>query len=195
MPAGRPRAFDPDLALDQALQVFWHKGYEGASLPELTAAMGINRPSLYATFGNKEALFHQAVDRYVQRHAAHVHDALAKPTARQVVESLWNESIDLVTGRHNPRGCFLVQAALACGEESESVRRAVAERRSQLESHLRKRFQRAQADGDLPASAVPADLARYVTTVSHGLAVQAADGATRAQLRRVTALALKAWPS
>jgi AcrR family transcriptional regulator len=194
VPAGRPREFDIDEALDSALKVFWRKGYEGASLPDLTKAMGINRPSLYAAFGNKEALFRKAIDRYVEGHASHVREALRAPTARAVVQRLWSGSIDLITGSRNPRGCFLVQAALACGDEAEGVRREVARRRVRLEARLRERFERAVSEGDLPPGTNPADLARYVATVSHGIAVQAADGATRDQLNRVAETAMLAWP-
>ncbi len=88
MPSGRPRAFDLEQALDSALKVFWRKGYEGASLPDLTKAMGINRPSLYAAFGNKEELFRKALDRYSEGPACHVREALSEPTARKVVEKL-----------------------------------------------------------------------------------------------------------
>src|SRR5215212_1579071 len=97
MPMGRPREFDIDQALDRALKVFWRKGYEGASLPALTKAMGINRPSLYAAFGNKEALFRQAIDRYIDGPAAHAREALNESSARAVVERLWFGSIDLIT--------------------------------------------------------------------------------------------------
>src|SRR6266478_1585181 len=94
---GRPRAFDTDKALDRAMKVFWRKGYEGASLPDLTRAMGINRPSLYAAFGNKESLFRKAIDRYVAGPACHVREALEQPTARAVVERYLRGSIDLIT--------------------------------------------------------------------------------------------------
>ncbi len=83
MPSGRPREFDIDQALDAALNVFWRKGYEGATLPDLTRAMGINRPSLYAAFGNKETLFRKSVERYVEGPAAHIVEALEEPTARR----------------------------------------------------------------------------------------------------------------
>src|SRR5438046_5943942 len=112
---GRPRAFDADEALDQALTVFWRKGYEGASLPDLTRAMGINRPSLYAAFGNKEALFRKVLDRYAEGSAACVREALAEPTARSVVEQLLTSAAELFTDPRNPRGCLAVQGALACG--------------------------------------------------------------------------------
>src|SRR5437868_1871576 len=121
MPAGRPREFDLDQALDAALKVFWRKGYEGASLPDLTKAMGINRPSLYAAFGNKESLFRKTVERYIEGPASQIGEALREPTARGVVERLWRESIELTTGTENPRGCFLVQAALACGDDADCL--------------------------------------------------------------------------
>jgi AcrR family transcriptional regulator len=157
--------------------------------------MGINRPSLYAAFGNKEALFRKAIDRYVDRTAAHVREALKEPTARRVVERLFCGSIALITDPGNPRGCFLVQSALACGDAAEPVRREMVCRRAETEAALRARFERAAAEGDLPSLANPADLARYVATVAHGLAVQAAGGAGREELRRVAELAMRAWPS
>src|SRR5579864_6259150 len=179
MPVGRPRAFDIDKALDRALKVFWRKGYEVASLLDLTKAMGINRPSLYAAFGNKEALFRKAIDRYRKGPASHVRAALQEATARAVVERLLSGSIELITDARNPRGCFMVQSALACGDTADSVRREMVKQRISGEAALRARFERAIAEGDLASNSDPADLARYVTLVTYGMAVQAAGGATR----------------
>src|SRR6266404_3298466 len=106
---GRPRAFDADRALDRALAVFWRNGYEGASLPTLTKAMGINRPSLYAAFGNKEALFRKAVERYDRGPASYTYKALKQPTARKVVEALLKGIVALLTTPKNPGGCLMVQ--------------------------------------------------------------------------------------
>src|SRR3954467_8034552 len=194
-PRGRPRAFDPDKALDRALLVFWKKGYEGASLADLTRAMGINRPSLYAAFGSKEGLFRKALDRYAEGPAAYVREALNGPTARAVAERLLGGAVDLATDRRNPRGCLMVQGALACGEAAESVRRELVSRRLAGEPAVRQRCERGIANGDLPADADPADLARYVVAVIQGMAVQAAGGASREELRRVVELALRAWPT
>src|SRR6266481_5755440 len=108
---GRPRAFDVDQALEAALKVFWAKGYEGASLPDLTRAMGINRPSLYAAFGNKQSLFKKALQRYINGHASYVQDALNQPTARSVAEKLLQGAVRNLTNPNNPRGCLAVQGA------------------------------------------------------------------------------------
>jgi len=192
---GRPRAFDVDLALDRALHVFWRKGYQGTSLSDLTKAMRINRPSLYAAFGNKEALFRKTLDRYSKGPTAFSGDALRAPTARGVVERLLRGTVDLLTDRRTPRGCLMVQSALACGDAADSIRRELASRRETGETALRRRFQRAKREGDLPSNADPADLARYVTTVMHGMAVLGAGSATRPQLLRVMETALQAWPT
>jgi len=194
VPTGRPREFDLDQALDQALKVFWRKGFEGASLPDLTAAMGVSRPSLYAAFGNKEELFRLAMERYLAGPACHIHEALAEPTARAVAERWLRGTIKLLTHPKNPRGCFMVQGALACGEAGDAVRKEMAKQRAKGEAALRQRFERAKAEGDLPADCNAADLARYIAAINFGLSVQAAGGAKRAQLERVAELALQAWP-
>ncbi len=194
MQRGRPREFDADQALDRALEVFWRKGYEGASISELTDAMGINRPSLYAAFGNKEELFRKALDRYAQGPAAYTYEALTEPTARAVVERLLREAAEALTDPHNPHGCLGVQGALSCGTASDSIKNELCMRRSAWEAALQERFERARREGDLPEEANCADLARYVATVVQGMAVQAAGGATRKHLLKVAEITLLACP-
>jgi AcrR family transcriptional regulator len=194
MAVGRPRSFDADQALESALKVFWRKGYEGATLPDLTKAMGINRPSLYAAFGNKEALFRKVLDRYAEGPAAYDREALEEPTARKVAERLLLGAVDLATDPKHPGGCLAVHGALACGDEAQCIRKELIARRIKREAALKRRFQRAKAEGDLPTTANPADLARYITTITQGLAIQAASGATRKELQRVAKTALRAWP-
>jgi AcrR family transcriptional regulator len=191
---GRPRAFDTAKALDRALEVFWRKGYEGASLSDLTRAMRINRPSLYAAFGNKEDLFRQVLDRYREGPAAYIGRALAAPTAREVAEQLLYGAAERLADKSHPQGCLLVKGALACSEESAPVRDELIERRAAGQAAVRRRLERARAEGDLPASANPADLARYLATVIHGMTLQAVGGANRAELKRLAAMALRAWP-
>jgi AcrR family transcriptional regulator len=183
-----------DKALDAAMQVFWCKGYEGASLSDLTRKMGINRPSLYAAFGDKETLFRKALDRYAEGPAAYVREALKQPTARAVTEQLLRGATDLLTDTHHPSGCLVVQSALVCGDASDCIRKELVSRRLAGEADVRRRFTRAKAEGDLPADSNPADLARYVVTILHGMAVQAASSARREELQRVVGTVMRAWP-
>jgi AcrR family transcriptional regulator len=191
---GRPRAFDPDTALERAMHVFWAKGYEGASLSNLTRVMRINRPSLYAAFGNKEELFRKVLDRYVDGPLAYFGKALAAPKARDVIEQIFFGAASMAGDPRLPAGCLMVQGALAVGKAAGSVRKEAAGRRAGSEVALRRRLQRAKREGDLPKNADPTELARYVMTVLQGMAVQGADGASPDQLRRVAQVALRAWP-
>src|SRR6266481_8387887 len=191
---GRPRAFDPDVALDHAMHVFWAKGYEGAALSDLTAAMRINRPSLYAAFGNKEQLFRKVLDRYMNGPLAYFQKALAARKAREVVEQIFLGAANMPSDPRTPAGCLVVQGALACGDAARSVRKEIAARRAAAKVALHRRLQRAKREGDLPPNADPAELARYVMTVLQGMAVQGADGVGRDQLRRIGQMVLRAWP-
>jgi AcrR family transcriptional regulator len=194
MAMGRPREFDVEKALELALQVFWRKGYEGASMADLTETMGITKPSLYAAFGNKEELFRKALDRYVDGPGGYVQIALAKPTARAVVEHLLYESANAVTDPNHPPGCLAVQGALSCGDAAESIKQELMARRANGEQDLRKRFERAVAEGDLPSGSDAADLAAYVSTILQGIAVQAAGGTSRSQLHKIAEMTLRTWP-
>ena len=192
---GRPRGFDVAEALDKALHVFWQRGYEGTSLSDLTEAMGINRPSLYAAFGNKEELFRRALDRYAEKGPGAVHrKALAEPTARAVVERLLKGVAEFLTDPKNPPGCLSVQGALSCGEAAKSIKSELCRRRAAGECALRERFERAKAEGDLAVDADTAALARFIVTVTQGMSVQVAGGASREDLLMVADMALKAWP-
>lgn len=194
-PAGRPRLFDPGKVLDRALNVFWRKGYEGASLSDLTKAMGINRPSLYAAFGDKEKLFRKVLDRYAEGPASFSEAALQESTSRAVVERLLYGTADLLTSPQNPHGCLWVQGALACGNSADSVRKELISRRMAGEAALRQRLNRAKVDGDLPPEANPVSLARYIVTMIQGMSIQAASGASRGELHRIIDIALQSWPS
>ena len=191
---GRPRAFNPDTALEAAMQVFWQKGFEGASLDDLTKAMGMNRPSIYSAFGDKEALFRKALDRYAEGPASFVHHALEEKTARAAAEKIMRGTVDMVTCPKNPNGCLMVQGALASGVASAAVCRDLLSRRELGVTLMRQRFKRAKAEGDLPKHVDPSALARYVATVVHGISVEATAGASRKELHKVVEMAMKAWP-
>jgi AcrR family transcriptional regulator len=146
---GRPRAFDMDKALDQALLLFWEKGYEGTSVADLTEAMGINPPSLYAAFGNKEALFKKALDRYETVRDQIMEEAFAVPTAREAMTRLLEGTAERLSDKRNPSGCLMVQGALAGSEECEAVKRDLALRRAAGEVLVRERLKRGKRGGDL----------------------------------------------
>lgn len=194
VPPGRPKAFDPDKALEAALQVFWEKGYEGTSLVDLTAAMGINKPSLYATFGDKEALFRRVVDHYMERQSTLWDEAFRLPTAKAAVVKILNSIADALTSGKNPHGCLLVQAALSCGDEAACIKGELAERRADNEQLLRRRLLNAQAEGELAAIVDVAALSRFFSTILRGMSVEASGGATREQLQTVIDLAMSVWP-
>ncbi|BAR61145.1 transcriptional regulatory protein [Bradyrhizobium diazoefficiens] len=192
MGMGRPREFDAETALDQAMEVFWRHGYEGATIAQLTEAMGINPPSLYACFGNKEGLLKAALDRYTKLRNVWMDGVVSAPTAREVAERMLMGIADKQTDPANPPGCLLVQGGIACGSGSENVPFELAARRAQNEDQLRDRFVRAKAEGDLKPGSDPAALARYVFAVSVGMGVMASSGADREALRQVASVAVQA---
>jgi len=191
---GRPRAFEIDEALDRAVEVFWRQGFEGTTLSDLTEAMGISRPSMYAAFGSKEALFERALDRYSQDPGSYGQRALDEPTALRSVHALLHGAVDQTTRSEGPVGCLEVQGCLVGSRAATPARTAAATSRERVVRRLQGRLERAQLEGDLPEKADPALLARYVVTVAHGISVQAAGGASAAELHRVADVALKHWP-
>ena len=193
-PVGRPREFDRDEALQAAVRVFWRRGYEGASLSELTDAMGISRPSLYGAFGDKASLFREAVALYSKGRADLFQEALAQPTAREVIEMLLRAPLHVNANPANPAGCFLVQGALVGSSDCDCLKDELAVIREQGIIQLRDRLTRARAEGDLPAEVDPEALAQYVACLLHGMAVQSASGVAGQELTRVVDLALARWP-
>jgi AcrR family transcriptional regulator len=191
---GRARAFDADEALDRAMTVFWSKGYEGTSLSDLTEAMGINRPSLYAAYGNKEELFRKALERYGEGPSSYERKALAHPTAREVAEGLLCGAADVQTDPSTPAGCLATLGTTYCAEDSSSVGKMLIASRLAGHAAIRERLERARSEGDLPADADPEALTHYIGSVVCGMAVLAASGVTRTELGRVIELTMRAWP-
>ncbi len=192
---GRPREFCIDHALAQALRVFWQKGYEGTSLTDLTEAMGITRPSLYAAFGNKESLFRKALDLYQCEKLAYINQALEQPTAREVAETMLRGTVNNVTSNDEPHGCLGVITSVACGPESQSVREEVLQRGEVAKKALMDRFERAKVEGDLPQHVDTEGLMRVLIAMLQGISVQANQGATREELDRLVESGLMLWPS
>ena len=191
---GRPREFDTDKALDGALRVFWLKGYDGASLSDLTKAMGINRPSMYAAFGNKEQLYSRTLERYSKSRNEHLGEFSAAPTARASVELLLRDAVEKVTDPKNPgAGCFGVQGAMTCFNMSRQVKEHIGDMHVELQRLLKERFNRAIEAGELPRGSA-ADLARLCAVMIQGMALQAKAGSSRKELHRVVDLYLETWP-
>ncbi|MGW5158346.1 TetR/AcrR family transcriptional regulator [Nonomuraea wenchangensis] len=193
-PIGRPRGFDADEALERAMLAFWEHGYEGASLATLTEAMGISAKSMYAAFGNKEELFRKALERYTEGPSAYLARALEEPTALGVATAILAGVVRTTTRPAHPHGCLGVQGALAASDSGREVRDLLAAWRNDGCSRLRERFQRAVDDGDLPPETDARLLARYVTTLAFGIAVQAASGVGREELQEMADAALRSWP-
>ncbi|MET7393833.1 helix-turn-helix domain-containing protein [Dactylosporangium sp. NPDC005572] len=189
---GRPRAFDEATVLDRATEVFWRHGYEGASLSALTSAMGINRPSLYATFGSKEQLFQRAFARYHEHQVATARAALEQPTAYAAIEAFLRSSADGLTAGDHPAGCLSIQGGLACSPENSRISGILAAGRAATESAVEARLSRAAQEGDLPAGMDVRALARFVMALSEGHAVHAAAGASREDLQASVDIALRA---
>jgi AcrR family transcriptional regulator len=192
---GRPRGFDRDAALEAAMLLFWRKGFAATSMSDLCDAMGISSPSLYAAFGSKEALYLEAVEYYARTIGPPVWDKLAEgATARAGIENLliaWTES--LPKSRATPAGCMALLAAVG-DEWPATIVRVVKKVRLEMLGTLRSRLETAVAKGELPASTDIDGLSRFYLSVFQGMAVQAKDGATSAELRAVAAAAMAAWP-
>ena len=192
---GRPREFDTDATLEKAMRLFWAKSYEGTSVADLTKALGISRPSLYAAFGDKQSLFRAALERYAAEPARYVAAALGQPTAREVAQLLLKGAADLQASTINPGGCLTVNGGIASGDEAEPVRLALNAHRTAGVALLRRRFEQAKAQHDLPKDSDPAALARFLAAVVYGMAVLASGGASRKELEQVIRTAMKAWPA
>ena len=191
---GRPREFDTELALGAALRVFWAKGYEGASLSDLTDEMGITRPSLYAAFGNKEALFRQALDLYERDKLTYIGDAIEAPTARGVAERLLMGSVDAAT-TGDCKGCMGVIASVACQSVEPSIRDDVNARAESSRRAIIARMQQAIDAGEFRVATEAEAITRYLLAIMQGISVQAQSGASREELLQVADSALLSWPS
>ncbi|WP_085421289.1 TetR/AcrR family transcriptional regulator [Xaviernesmea oryzae] len=181
-------------ALEAVLRVFWSKGYEGTSYSDLVAATGVERPALYSAFGNKEAMFLRALERYASNYGNYLWEALREPTSRQVASRVLEGAAELTTWFATNTGCLGINGALAASDDAEPARRALIEWRAAGEEALRQRFERAREEGDLPKDADCATLAAFILAVSHGIAVQAKAGFPREKLLQVARQAVSTWP-
>jgi AcrR family transcriptional regulator len=192
---GRPRTFSKEDALDAAIRVFGEKGFEGASLSDLTEAMGISRPSMYLSFGSKEELFRRAMAKFTEASNGHVSACLETGTARDGIERLLRDGVAMFTNHDVSATCFVTQAPLKSSEASRETIQDIAQKRATVEKILRRRLDRAIESGELPDDASSENLARFFAVVIQGIALQAQHGGTLDELLRVVDVAMASWPA
>ena len=189
--AGRPAEFDKEHALDVAMHLFWERGYEGTSMADLSQKMRIHPSSIYAAFGDKQALFALAAKRYADVPAQYMVRALEQPTFRSFVLAAFDNTVEFLGSKEHPSGCFTLTGALSCGAETEPAKILMREMRLQNEAAIKARLLKARKAGELPKEENVDDFTRYLSSLLSGLAVQAANGATRAELKRTAAVAIR----
>ena len=194
-PRGRPLSFDRDAALETAMHVFWERGYEAASISDLTSAMGITPPSLYTAFGDKEQLFLEAIERYALGYGSAGARALdEEPTARGAIERWLLEAANELTQPCHPKGCMVVMAATNCSAAAERVQDALLLRRTEAIANVGRRIQGGIDSGELPPDTDAKDLANFYATIYQGMSMQAKDGATHESLMATVRTAMRSWP-
>jgi len=194
-PRGRPLSFDRDAALETAMHVFWERGYEAASIADLTSAMGITPPSLYTAFGDKEQLFLEAIERYALGYGSAGARALdEEPTARGAIERWLLEAANELTQPCHPKGCMVVMAATNCSAAAERVQDALLLRRTEAIANVGRRIQGGIDSGELPPDTDAKDLANFYATIYQGMSMQAKDGATHESLVATVRTAMRSWP-
>ncbi len=192
-PRGRPRSFDRDQALQRAMEVFWAKGFEATSLMDLTEAMDISPPSLYAAFGDKEKLFLEAVERYQDRRGESC-PYCNEPTARAAIEKLLVYMAEELTSRDHPRGCLMMMAAATTAGSSEKLQATLTAKRMAAKIRLKARIERGIEEGDVPATADAGALADFYSTIINGMAMQGREGVSRKSLMATVATAMTVFP-
>jgi AcrR family transcriptional regulator len=188
---GRPISFDKDAALEAAMLLFWERGYEGTSMANLTQAMGLNPSSIYAAFGDKHALFSLAVKRYMDSRAQYVTKALEEPTLGKVIRALFDNTVVFLTTPGHPPTCMTLTGAMGCSADAASARDLMTEIRKQNEVAMKERLLKARKSGELPKGINVDDYTRYLSSILAGLSIQAANGSTKAELKRTARMALR----
>jgi AcrR family transcriptional regulator len=188
---GRPISFNKDAALEAAMLLFWERGFEGTSMADLTQAMGLNPSSIYAAFGDKHALFAHAVRRYLGSRAQYAVKALEEPTLDRVVRALFDNTVAFLTTPGHPPTCMTLAGAMGCSVEAAPARDLMMEVRKQNEAAIKERLLVARKAGELSKDINVDDYTRYLSLLLAGLSIQAANGSSKAELKRTAQMALQ----
>lgn len=188
---GRPISFDKDAALEAAMLLFWERGFEGTCMTSLTQAMDLNPSSIYAAFGDKHALFQLAVKRYMETRSQYATDALEEPTLEKVVRALFNNTVAFLTAPGHPPTCMTLAGAMGGSVDATPARDLMTEIRRQNEAAMKERFLQARKSGELCKDVNVDDYTRYLSSILAGLSIQAANGSTKAELKRTVQMALR----
>jgi AcrR family transcriptional regulator len=188
---GRPISFDKDAALESAMLLFWEHGFEGTSMAGLTRAMGLNPSSIYAAFGDKHALFSLAVKRYMQIRAQYATKALEEPTLEKVIRALFDNTVAFLTTPGHPPTCMTLAGAMGCSVDAAPARDLLTQIRKQNQVAIRERLLKARKSGELSKDVNVDDYTRYLSSILAGLSLQAANGSTKAELKRTAQMALR----
>jgi AcrR family transcriptional regulator len=188
---GRPISFDKNAALEAAMLLFWERGYEGTSMADLTETMGLSASSIYAAFGDKQALFSLAVKRYMDSRAQYAARALEEPTLKRFIRALFDNTVAFLTTPGHPPTCMTLAGAMGCSVDAAPARNLLTGIRKQNEMAMRDRLRQARKCGELSADINVEDYARYLSSILAGLSIQAASGSTKAELKRTAEMALQ----
>jgi len=188
---GRPIGFDKDVALEAAMLLFWERGYEGTSMADLTQAMNLNPSSIYAAFGDKQALFSLTVQHYMATRAQYAVEALEQPTLEKVIRALFDKTVEFLTTPGHPPTCMTLAGAMGCSVDAAPARDLMKEIRKRNQIAIKERLLKARKSGELPAGMNVDDYTRYLSSILAGLSVQAANGSTRPELKRISQMALR----
>ena len=189
--SNRPIGFDREAALEAAMLLFWQRGYEGTSMADLTHAMGLNPSSIYAAFGDKHTLFQLVVKRYMELRAQYAVRALEEPTLERFIRALFDNTVAFLTTPGHPPTCMTLAGAVGCSLDATPARDLMTAIRKQNQVALRKRLLKARKSGELPKGINVDDYTRYLSSIIAGLSIQAANGSTKAELKRTAQMALR----
>lgn len=191
---GRPKSFDREAVLEQAMRLFWLHGYETTSMAELLEAMQITTPSVYSTFGDKERLFLESVDRYIKGPGHYQVEACKEVTAKAAIARILREAAERYVSPENPPGCMLVVSTVNSCPSTSPAQKAVKAARYETECALRGRIELGMVDGDVPKSADPAALASFFSTLLNGMSIKAKEGASKETMLALVDNAMRVWP-